>query len=119
MGVLTAGPESWCPARRAGAGTDTKSSGKDPRVRDGLLYMVHIHCNSPLFCALQSEEQQERLQQGQATRLAEIELLLNTLAAKTQVCSAGSLPPPEEQTNCRCCKSLIEYCMYVLYGIIE
>lgn len=119
MGVLTAGPESWCPARKAGAGTDTKSSGKDPRVRDGLLYMVHIHCNSPLFCALQSEEQQERLQQGQATRLAEIELLLNTLAAKTQVCSAGSLPPPEEQTNCRCCKSLIEYCMYVLYGIIE
>lgn len=49
-----------------------------------------LHCNPPLFCALQSEEQQERLQQGQATRLAEIELLLNTLAAKTQVCSAGS-----------------------------
>lgn len=71
-------------------------------------------CTSPLFCALQSEEQQERLQQGQATRLAEIEVLLNTLAAKTQVCSAGSLPPPEEQTTCRCCKSLIELIMVLL-----
>lgn len=76
--------------------------------------MVHIHCNSLLFCALQSEEQQERLQQGQATRLAEIELLINTLAAKTQVCSAGSLHSPEEQTNCRCWKSLIELIMVLL-----
>ncbi|CAG11408.1 unnamed protein product, partial [Tetraodon nigroviridis] len=33
---------------------------------------------------LQSEEQQESQQRGQATRLAEIEVLLNTLAAKTQ-----------------------------------
>lgn len=68
-----------------------------------------------LFCAVQSEEQQERLQQGQATRLAEIELLLNTLAAKTQVCRAGSLPPPKEQTNRRCRKStLIELIMELL-----
>lgn len=59
-----------------------------------MLYMVHTHCNFLLVCSPQSEEQQETQQQGQAIRLAEIELLLNTLAAKTQVCRAGSLPPP-------------------------
>lgn len=44
-----------------------------------------------LICALQNEEQQESQQRGQATRLAEIEGLLNTLAAKTQVCTGASL----------------------------
>lgn len=35
---------------------------------------------------MQSEEQQKRHQESQATRLADLELLLNSLAAKTEVC---------------------------------
>uniref|UniRef100_H3C0L4 Sad1 and UNC84 domain containing 1b n=1 Tax=Tetraodon nigroviridis TaxID=99883 RepID=H3C0L4_TETNG len=52
--------------------------------RESLGGSFNIHCISPPVCAAQSEEQQESQQRGQATRLAEIEVLLNTLAAKTQ-----------------------------------
>lgn len=42
-------------------------------------------------CSMQSEEQQKRHQESQATRLADLELLLNSLAAKTEVCTADLL----------------------------
>lgn len=40
---------------------------------------------------MQSAEQQKQHQEGQATRLVALELMLNTLAAKTEVRSADSL----------------------------
>lgn len=41
---------------------------------------------------MQSEEQQKRHQESQATRLADLNLLLNALAAKTEVWTYDSLP---------------------------
>lgn len=49
--------------------------------------------------AVQSEEQQESEQRGQAARLAEIEVLLHTLTAKTQVGTAASQPPHQGGTR--------------------
>lgn len=40
---------------------------------------------------LQSAEQQKQQQETQAARLADLELLLKALAAKTEVCTADSL----------------------------
>lgn len=40
---------------------------------------------------MQSEEQQKRHQESQATRLADLELLLQALATKTEVCKNGPL----------------------------
>ena len=37
------------------------------------------------FCSAQSEQQQKLHQESQTARLADLELLLNTLAAKTEV----------------------------------
>ncbi|TWW69988.1 SUN domain-containing protein 1 [Takifugu flavidus] len=51
---------------------------------DQRVGVLHGELEQEQTRRVQSEEQQERLQQGQATRLAEIELLLSTLAARTQ-----------------------------------
>lgn len=40
------------------------------------------------MCLMQSEEQGKRHRESQSTRLADLELLLNVLAAKTEVCKA-------------------------------
>lgn len=48
------------------------------------------------LCLMQSEEQGKRHQESQSTRLADLELLLNALAAKTEVCRADRLLSTEK-----------------------
>lgn len=68
-------------------------------VSGGFLYRIPLTVTVFLFSsvAVQSEELQEGQQRGQAARLAEIEVLLHTLTAKTQVGTAASQPPHQEQ----------------------
>lgn len=56
------------------------------------MYAVNVYM--PLtfhLCSMQSAEQQKQYQESQAARLADLELLLSTLAAKTEVCTADPL----------------------------
>lgn len=56
------------------------------------MYVVNIYIHLTFhLCSMQSAEQQERHQESQAARLADLELLLSTLAAKTEVCMADPL----------------------------
>lgn len=50
------------------------------------LQELHFH-----FIFLQGAELQKQQQESQAARLADLELLLKALSAKTEVCTAGLL----------------------------
>lgn len=98
MGVLPAGEQTGRVAGRAGAGEYTQSPGEEIRISPELqeqcfalkahLYLTFLSLDP---FSMQSAEQQKKHQEGQATRLADLELWLNALSAKTGVRLAETL----------------------------
>lgn len=96
MGFVPARAETQSVTGRTGAGKHTKSTGQRSGqvLQDGsfILDLVYTHLTFFSICVtMQSEEQQKRHQESQATRLADLELLLKALATKTEVCKDGPL----------------------------
>lgn len=62
----------------------TQVSAESSRTKLQELHFFH-------FIFLQGAELQKQQQESQAARLADLELLLKALSAKTEVCTAGLL----------------------------